>query len=101
MKGSTKSSLRAFRREGGQGALRLRVETWIADMKVEVYAMLVDSQRKEDTFQVGWMMVLQDRLGHSVIRFGIVTPHDSALEDRWRRQEKLAAPSLPIMMKSL
>ena len=76
MKGSTKSSLRAFRREGGQGALRLRAETWIADMKVEVYAMLVDSQRKEDTFQVGWVMLSQDRLGHSVTRFEIVSPHD-------------------------
>ena len=54
----------------------MRAETWIADMKVEVYAMLVDSQRKEDTFQVGWVMLSQDRLGHSVTRFEIVSPHD-------------------------
>ena len=71
---SIKSLWRAFRREGGRGALALRMETWLAEIKVETDAALVDGRRKDDTFQVGWMMLSQDRLGHSVIRFGIVTP---------------------------
>ena len=70
-------------------------------MKLEADAALVDGCRKEDTFQVGWMMLLQDRLGHYVTRFGIFTPHDLALEDLWHQQEKRAAPSRPIMMKPL
>ena len=87
---STNSSWRAFRREGGQGDLMLRAETWLADMKVEADAALVDVQRKEETFQVGWMMLSQDRLDNYVTSFGLVTPHDSALGDLWRRQEKRA-----------
>ena len=68
--------------EGGQGALRLHAETWLTEMKVEADAVLVDSRIKEETFQVGWMMFLQDRLGHSVTIFGRSSPHDLALEDR-------------------
>ena len=86
MERSKKSSCRAFRREGGHGALRLRAETWLAEMKVEADAALVDGCRKEDTFQVGWMMLLQDRLGHYVTSFGVFTPHYSVLEELWRRQ---------------
>ena len=76
-------------------------EMWLAVMKIEAHIMLVDCCRKEETFQVGWMMLLQDRLGHSVTRFGISTPHDLVLEDLCRRQEKHAALSQPIMMKPL
>ena len=72
--------------------MRLRAETWIEEIKVEADAALVDGQRKEEAFQVGWMMFSQDKLGHYVTRFGRSTTHDSALEDRWRRQEKRAAP---------
>ena len=61
----------------------MRADTWIAEMKVEADAELVDVRRKEETLQVGWMMFSKDRLGHSVTRFGISTPHNSALEDRW------------------
>ena len=98
---STNSLWRASRREGGQGALRLRAETWLADMKVEADAALMDGQRKEETFQVGWMMLSQDRLDHYVTSLGVVTPHDSALGDLRRRQEKRAEPSRPIMIKRL
>ena len=49
---------------------------WLAEMKVEADAALVDYQRKEETFQLVWMMLSQDRLDHSVTRFGLVTPHD-------------------------
>ena len=101
MEQSTKSSWKAFKREGGQGALRLWDKTWLAKMKVEADAALVDGCTKEDMFQVGWMMLSQDWLGHSMTRFGIFTPHDSSLEDLWRQQEKRAAPSRPIMMKPL
>ena len=76
MERSTKSSWSAIIREGGQGSLRLRAETWLVEMKVEADAAMVDGQRKEETFQVGWMMFSQDRLGHSVTRFGISTPYD-------------------------
>ena len=62
--------------------MRLHAETWLTEMKVEADAVLVDIQRKEETFQVGWMMFLQDRLGHSVTRFGRFPPHDLDLEDR-------------------
>ena len=79
----------------------LQEEMWLAEMKVEADAALVDGHRKEEMFQVDCIMLLQDRLGHSVTRFGIVTNHDSYLEDLWRRQEKRAAPSRPIMMKTL
>ena len=57
MEQSTKSLWRAFRREGGQGALRLQGETWLAEMKVEADTALMDGCRKEETFQVGWMML--------------------------------------------
>ena len=58
MERSTKSSWRAFKRKGGQGDLRLREETWLDEMKLEVDAALVGGQRKEETFQVVWMMLL-------------------------------------------
>ena len=61
MERSTKSLWRAFRREGGQGAMRLQATTWLSEMKVEADATLVDGQRKEETFQVDWMMFLLDR----------------------------------------
>ena len=101
MEQSTKSSWSAFRREVGKGYLRLRAETWLAEMKVEADAALVGDRRKEETLQVGWIMFSQDRLGHYVTRFGISNPHNSALEERWRRQEKRAALSRPIMIKPL
>ena len=101
MERSKKSSWSAFRREGGKRSLRLWAETWLVEMKVEADAALMDGHRKEEKFQVVWMMFSQDRLGHSVTRFGIFTPHDSAFEYCWRRQEKRAAPSRPIMMKTL
>ena len=41
--------------------MRLQATTWLSEMKVEADATLVDGQRKEETFQVGWMMFLQDR----------------------------------------
>ena len=63
----------------------MRAETYLAEMNVEADSALVDGQIKEETFRVGWIMFLQDRLGHSITRFGISTPHDSALEDRWRQ----------------
>ena len=59
--------------------MRLQAETWLSEMKVEADATLVDGQRKEETFQVGWMILSQDRLDHYVTSFGVVTPHDSAL----------------------
>ena len=76
MERSKNSSWKVFRREGGQGDLRLRAETWLVEIKVEADATLVDGRRKEEMSQVGWMMFSQDRLCNSVTRFGISTPHD-------------------------
>ena len=79
---STKSSWRAFSSDGGHGALRLRADTWLAEMGAEADAAVVDERIKEDGFQVGWMMLSTLMLGHSVTRLGRVTPQDSSLEDR-------------------
>jgi hypothetical protein len=97
----TKSLWRAFRGDGGHGALRLWAEMWLTKMNTEADAAVVDEQRKEDGFHVGWMTFSTLRLGHSAMRLGRVTPQDSSLADLCRRQEKRAAPSRLIMMNPL
>ena len=78
-----KSPLRAFRRDGGHGALTCWADTWLAEMGVQAEEAAVDGRRKEDAFQVGWMMLSMLIPGHSVMRLGRVTPQDSSLEERW------------------
>ena len=78
---STKSSWRALDKDGGQGAWRLRADTWLAEMNDAFGGTAVDGRRKEETFQVGWKIWSQLRDGHSAIRFGRATPQDSVLED--------------------
>lgn len=75
----TKSSWRAFRSEGGHGPLRLWAETWLAKMNVDADAAVVDGQRKEDGFHVGWVMFSALRLGHSAMILWRVTPQDSSM----------------------
>ena len=91
----------ALRRDSGHGALRLRAETWLAEIYDAAVGSTAEGRREEETFQVGWRMLLQLREGHSVTMLGRVTPHDSVLEDFWRLHEKRAVPSERIMMKPL
>ena len=58
-------------------------DTWLAEMGVQAEEAAVDGRRKEDAFQVGWMMLSMLIPGHSVMRLGRVTPQDSSLEERW------------------
>ena len=53
VKRSTKSLWRALDRDGGHGTLRLRADTWLAEMKDALSGAVVDRRRKEETFQVG------------------------------------------------
>ena len=81
MERSTKSLWRALRRDGGYGALRLRADTWLSEIDDAAGRSTVEGRRKEETFQMGWRMLLQLRDGHSVTRLGRVTAHDLVLED--------------------
>ena len=64
--------------------MRLRADTWLAEMNEAAVGLAVEGRRKDETFQVCWRMLFQLREGHSVTRLGRVTPHDSVLEDFWR-----------------
>ena len=73
--------------------MRLRAETWIAQMNVEAEdTSLVEGQMKEEMAQEGWMMLSQEMVGHLVMRFGRATPQDltrrtsdSGMRSVWRR----------------
>ena len=81
--------------------MRLRAETWLAEIDDAAVGSMVEGRRKEETFQVGWRMLSQLRDGYSVTRLGRAIPHDSVLEEFWRLHEKQAVPSARIMMNPL
>ena len=55
--------------------MRLRAETWLAEIDDAAVGSTVKGRRKEETFQVGWRMLSQLRDGHSVTRLGKATLH--------------------------
>ena len=81
--------------------MRLRANTWLAEMNEAAVGLAGEGWRKQEMLQVGWRMLSQLRDGHSVTRFGRVTPHDSVLEDFWRLHKKREVPSERITMKPL
>ena len=68
--------------------MRLRADTWLAEIDDAAFGLTVEGQRKEETFQVGWRTLSQLRDGHYGRRLGRFTPHDSVLEDFWRLQKE-------------